>query len=215
RSPSARVGVAYWRSRVSDCREFSALILLLDLPPGSRRPVPRRAWLKNRPPGEVRIAPFPPLLVVLWRDSAQAFGTAQDGRLFFTERGNIVGYTICHRVWKEARALALPPALAATPLGKRPCDLRHCGVRRHHGRHRLARLEAVVRGRHRLPGSGPGGGALRPGAVRHQPRRLSPTLLTGDHPTSREQRTAADAFLAFHRVAARIHVASWSHWPGR
>jgi hypothetical protein len=66
--------------------------------------------------------------VAIWRDGVQTFGTAQDGRLFFTERGNIVGYTICHRVWKEARALALPPALSATPLSKRPYDLRHSAL---------------------------------------------------------------------------------------
>jgi integrase len=66
--------------------------------------------------------------VAIWRDSVQTFGTAQDRRLFFTERGNIVGYTICHRVWKEARALALPPALSATPLSKRPYDLRHSAL---------------------------------------------------------------------------------------
>jgi integrase len=84
--------------------------------------------LKNRPPGEVRIVPLPPPLVAIWRDSVQTHGTAPDGRLFFTERGNIVGYTIVHRVWKEARTLALPPALAATPLGKRPYDLRHSAL---------------------------------------------------------------------------------------
>lgn len=37
-------------------------------------------------------------------------------------------YTTAHRAWKEARALALPPALAATPLGKRPYDLRHSAL---------------------------------------------------------------------------------------
>jgi integrase len=84
--------------------------------------------LKNRPPGEVRIVPLPPPLVAIWRDSVQTHGTAQDGRLFFTERGNIVGYTIVHRVWKEARTLALPPDLAATPLAKRPYDLRHSAL---------------------------------------------------------------------------------------
>ncbi|WP_435174372.1 hypothetical protein [Actinacidiphila sp. bgisy145] len=61
----------------------------------------------------------------IWRDSVQTFGTAPDGRLFFTERGTILGYTTCHRAWNEARELALQPELAATPLGKRPYDLRH------------------------------------------------------------------------------------------
>ncbi|WP_169317203.1 tyrosine-type recombinase/integrase [Actinacidiphila oryziradicis] len=84
--------------------------------------------LKNRPPGEVRIVPLPPPLVAIWRDSVQMFGAAQDGRLFFTERGNIVGYTIWHRVWNGARTLALPPALVTTPLGKRRYDLRHSAL---------------------------------------------------------------------------------------
>lgn len=51
-----------------------------------------------------------------------------DGRLFFIERGTILGYTTCHRAWNEARELALPPELAATPLGKRPYDLRHSAL---------------------------------------------------------------------------------------
>lgn len=75
---------------------------------------------KNRPPGEVRIVPLPPHLVAMWRESIDTHGTAEDGRLFFTERGNIVGCTAYYRVWKQARALALPPALTATPLAARP-----------------------------------------------------------------------------------------------
>jgi integrase len=84
--------------------------------------------LKSRPPGEIRIVPLPPHLVSIWRDSVQTFGTASDGRLFFTERGTIVGYTTIHRAWKDARALALPPELAANPLAKRPYDLRHSAL---------------------------------------------------------------------------------------
>jgi hypothetical protein len=38
------------------------------------------------------------------------------------------GYTTCHKAWNEARKLALPPELAATPLGKRPYDLRHSAL---------------------------------------------------------------------------------------
>ncbi|MEE4544096.1 hypothetical protein V2S66_19220 [Streptomyces sp. V4-01] len=45
-----------------------------------------------------------------------------------TERGTILGYTTIHRAWKDARTLALPPELAATPLGKRPYDLRHSAL---------------------------------------------------------------------------------------
>nr|WSX76740.1 site-specific integrase [Streptomyces sp. NBC_00899] len=84
--------------------------------------------LKSRPPGDVRVVPLPPPLVGISRASVQTFGTAPDGRLFFTERGTILGYTTCHRAWNEARELALPPELAATPLGKRPYDLRHSAL---------------------------------------------------------------------------------------
>ncbi|MGW7336637.1 tyrosine-type recombinase/integrase [Streptomyces sp. NPDC054808] len=84
--------------------------------------------LKNRPPGETRVVPLPPHLVALWREHVTTFGTADDGRLFFTEQGRIISYTTYHRVWHESRALALPPALTDTPLAKRPYDLRHSAL---------------------------------------------------------------------------------------
>ncbi|MFD5884527.1 tyrosine-type recombinase/integrase [Streptomyces sp. NPDC060334] len=84
--------------------------------------------LKNRPPGDTRVVPLPPHLVAMWRESVATFGTADDGRLFFSERGNILGYTAYHHVWREARALALPPDLVSTPLAKRPYDLRHSAL---------------------------------------------------------------------------------------
>lgn len=84
--------------------------------------------LKNRSPGETRVVPLPPKLVTLWRESVTTFGTADDGRLFFSERGGILSYTAYHYVWREARALALSPALASTPLAKRPYDLRHSAL---------------------------------------------------------------------------------------
>ncbi|MEE1762709.1 hypothetical protein [Streptomyces sp. SP18BB07] len=84
--------------------------------------------LKNRPPGETRVVPLPPHLVTMWREHAATFGTADDGRLFFTEQGRIITYTTYNRVWHETRALALSPALASTPLAKRPYDLRHSAL---------------------------------------------------------------------------------------
>lgn len=96
--------------------------------PRNLRPPCDERGLKNRPPGEIRVVPLPPRLVALWRESVTTFGTADDGRLFFTERGNILGYTAYHHVWHEARALALPPALADTPLARRPYDLRHSAL---------------------------------------------------------------------------------------
>lgn len=84
--------------------------------------------LKNRPVGETRVVPLPTQLVALWRRSINTFGVAEDGRLFFTERGGIVGSTTYHKVRKEARALALPPVLIKTPLAARPYDLRHSAL---------------------------------------------------------------------------------------
>lgn len=84
--------------------------------------------LKGRAQGDTRVVPLPPQLVAIWRQSLDAFGTADDGRLFFNERGDIVGATTYDRVWREARRLALPPHLVATPLAARPYDLRHSAL---------------------------------------------------------------------------------------
>ncbi|MFE1246804.1 tyrosine-type recombinase/integrase [Streptomyces sp. NPDC058741] len=84
--------------------------------------------LKNRPPGETRVVPLPPHLVAMWREHVATFGTADDGRLFFTEQGRVVSYSTYHRVWRESRDLALSPALTSTPLAKRPYDLRHSAL---------------------------------------------------------------------------------------
>ncbi|MGY5055128.1 tyrosine-type recombinase/integrase [Streptomyces sp. 900105755] len=84
--------------------------------------------LKNRPPGDTRVVPLPPRLVAMWRDHVSTFGTADDGRLFFTEQGRVVSYSTYHRVWRESRDLALSPALTSTPLAKRPYDLRHSAL---------------------------------------------------------------------------------------
>ncbi|UUU30896.1 site-specific integrase [Streptomyces sp. CA-210063] len=84
--------------------------------------------LKSRPPGDTRPVPLPPELVMLWRESIQTFGTAEDGRLFFNEHGGIVGSSTYYGVWHEARDLALPPDVADSPLAARPYDLRHSAL---------------------------------------------------------------------------------------
>ncbi|MEC3997231.1 site-specific integrase [Actinacidiphila sp. DG2A-62] len=84
--------------------------------------------LKNREPEDVRPVPLPPQLVAIWRESIDTFGTADDGRLFFNERGGLVGSSTYSRVWAEARELGLPPELAASPLADRPYDLRHSAL---------------------------------------------------------------------------------------
>ncbi|WP_251073046.1 site-specific integrase [Streptomyces sp. ISL-43] len=84
--------------------------------------------LKSRPPGDTRPVPLPPELVKVWMRSVDTFGTADDGRLFFNENGGIVGSSTYDRVWHEARELALPPDLLASPLVARPYDLRHSAL---------------------------------------------------------------------------------------
>lgn len=103
------------------------------------RPVVGKRWtktgevhddrgLKNRDPEEVRPTPLPPQLVAIWRDSIDTFGTADDGRLFFNERGGLVGGPTYSRVWSEAREFGLPADLVKTPLADRPYDLRHSAL---------------------------------------------------------------------------------------
>lgn len=46
--------------------------------------------LKNRPTEDVRRVPIPPHLVAVLREHLVTFGTAEDGRLFFTEKGAVV-----------------------------------------------------------------------------------------------------------------------------
>jgi integrase len=57
----------------------------------------------------VRIVPIPPPLVRLLREHLKEFGTAKDGRLFSSERGNVIAASSYSRAWKWARELALVP----------------------------------------------------------------------------------------------------------
>lgn len=84
--------------------------------------------LKNRPVNETRIVPIPPTLVRMLRAHLAEFGMAEDGRLFANERGGVVASTTYWRVWDEARRLALRPDQVASPLARRPYDLRHAAL---------------------------------------------------------------------------------------
>jgi integrase len=75
-----------------------------------------------------RRVPIPPELVALLREHIDRFGTGPDGRLFHSERGNPIQPSTWWQVWQKIRALSLSPAQAATPLLRRPYDLRHSGV---------------------------------------------------------------------------------------
>ena len=80
--------------------------------------------LKHRPNGTIRAVPIPPILAALLRRHCREFGTAPDGRLF---RG-MLSESLYGRVWHTARRAALGPALAVTPLARRPYDLRHAAL---------------------------------------------------------------------------------------
>jgi integrase len=85
------------------------------------RPSPRT----RRP---VRKVPIPPELVGLLRAHIATFGVAPDGRLFRSENGNPLQPSTWWQVWQKVRAAALTPQQLASPLLKRPYDLRHSGV---------------------------------------------------------------------------------------
>jgi len=62
------------------------------------------------------------------RQHLQAFGTAPDGRLFRGARGGMLSESAYGRTWHAARQAAIGPGLAATPLARRPYDLRHAAL---------------------------------------------------------------------------------------
>ena len=72
--------------------------------------------------------PIPPVLADLLRQHLRERGTSPDGRLFRGARGGILGESTYGRVWRAARQIALGPQLAATPLARRPYDLRHAAL---------------------------------------------------------------------------------------
>ena len=56
------------------------------------------------------------------------YGTGPGGRLFRTARGGPLNDTGYGEVWQRARPNALTPAQQASPLARRPYDLRHAAV---------------------------------------------------------------------------------------
>ncbi|MGK5551691.1 tyrosine-type recombinase/integrase [Actinomadura kijaniata] len=84
--------------------------------------------LKHREDDIERPVPIPPELVKILREHLDAFGTADDGRLFFTRSGGDVSGSAYAKVWKQARTLALTPDQVESPLATRPYDLRHAAV---------------------------------------------------------------------------------------
>ncbi len=84
--------------------------------------------LKHRAEHEMRSVPIPPELVTLLRAHLRRYGTSPDGRPFRTARGRPVQDSAYGTVWQAARAAALTAAQQASPLARRPYDLRHAAL---------------------------------------------------------------------------------------
>ncbi|WP_182875632.1 tyrosine-type recombinase/integrase [Microbispora sp. H10670] len=103
-------------------------------------PAPGAAWsnsgqrrdpgpLKHREKGESRVVPCPPALTRILRAHLENPGAGPNGRLFRALRdGADLQESTYHRVWRKAREAALTPEEFASPLAKRPYDLRHAAV---------------------------------------------------------------------------------------
>jgi integrase len=75
--------------------------------------------------GDSRIVPTHPELTKLLRYHLVHIGTAPDGRLFSGVRGGELPTITYRRTWIKARKAALTAAEQASPLARRPYDLRH------------------------------------------------------------------------------------------
>ena len=84
--------------------------------------------LKHRGEADTRSVPIPPELVSALREHIATFGFAENGRLFSSEAGGPLQETSYGAVWRRARESALSPEQCASPLARRPYDLRHAGI---------------------------------------------------------------------------------------
>ena len=85
--------------------------------------------LKHREVDHGRTVPCSPQLTAMLRHHLDAFGTGRGGLLFRAERGGgRIGSTVYGRLWAKAREAVLTPEVVASPLAKRPYDLRHAAV---------------------------------------------------------------------------------------
>ncbi len=85
--------------------------------------------LKHRADNLGRTVPCSPELATFLREHLEAHGTAPDGRLFRGKRnGGQIGSSVYGRAWAKAREDAFTEEVAASPLAKRPYDLRHACI---------------------------------------------------------------------------------------
>jgi integrase len=87
-----------------------------------------RRGLKHRARRDTRPVPIPPQLVALLHHHISEYDTAPDGRLFHGLHGGPLSESVYDRWWKLARTAALTPPQAASPLVRRPYDLRHAAA---------------------------------------------------------------------------------------
>lgn len=93
---------------------------------GSRN---ERRGLKHREENIGRTVPCSPELTAILHDHLDRYVTAADGRLFRGQRnGGRVNSSVYGRAWAKARAAVFTPEFEASPLAKRPYDLRHAAV---------------------------------------------------------------------------------------
>ncbi len=76
----------------------------------------------------MHVVPIAPPLTALLNGHLDEFGTASDGRLFRAPRGGLLGDKLYGDIWRAARLAALTPEETASPLARRPYDLRHAAV---------------------------------------------------------------------------------------
>jgi integrase len=105
-------------------------------------PSPGRRWtdsgkprvrrpLKHRADGDIRPVPLHPDVVAILRRHLAQPGWSQpgpQGRVFIGPRGGVASDTTYLAVFKQARAAAFTKAEAASPLARRPYELRHAAV---------------------------------------------------------------------------------------
>lgn len=84
--------------------------------------------LKHRLDDETRVVPVPPPLVAILRRHLQDFPDGMGGRLLYGLRSGELPSTTYMTTWREARRSALTQEEQASPLARRPYDLRHACV---------------------------------------------------------------------------------------
>ncbi|MEV4411414.1 integrase [Catellatospora sp. NPDC049609] len=84
--------------------------------------------LKHRAADDTRPVPAHPRLVTHLNNHVERFDPGQGGRLFVGPLGGLLDESRYLHVWRVARRNALSPAEVASPLAKRPYDLRHAAV---------------------------------------------------------------------------------------